>query len=209
MKTNSIFVCSECGYESPKPQGRCVCGAWNSFYEQKIEKESKNKNTLHFNVKNNYPKSIDKIKSEKGERIFTGIKEFDNVIGGGIMGASCTLITGEPGIGKSTLLLQVAINLAKNNMNILYISGEESLEQIKNRAERISEILPEALYIFSETSMEKIIEEVQKENYSLLIIDSIQTMFTNKIDGNSGGISQIREVATLFVSLAKIQKIPI
>lgn len=212
-KVSSVFVCKECGFESPKPLGKCPCGAWNSFYEQKIEKANTNEKIVT-TKDDNLPKQLSTPINEKQERIKTGFETFNEVLGGGLLRGSASLISGEPGIGKSTLLLQTAINIAETK-KVLYVSGEESFEQIKGRANRIineynqGKDIYENLFIFSETNLEKIFAEILNDDYSLIIVDSIQTVYSKKIETLKGGVSQIKEVTFSLVELAKKTNVPI
>ena len=151
-KPKTVFVCQECGYESPKWMGQCICGAWNSFVEEKIASEAaddrRGRSTDQSRRKS---AKLAEISSETHERIDTGIGELNRVLGGGLVKGSLTLITGEPGIGKSTLILQAAANIARSEGSVLYVSGEESEEQVKLRADRICPDIPQNLYILAET----------------------------------------------------------
>ncbi|OYD13632.1 DNA repair protein RadA [candidate division WOR-3 bacterium JGI_Cruoil_03_44_89] len=195
MKAN--FVCNECGYSSPKWMGRCPsCGAWNTFKEVKPLKKD-----AHI-FERRPPMSIREIKSSTGERLKTNIAEFDRVLGGGIVKGSLVLLGGEPGIGKSTLILQAAKNLAREGVKILYISGEESPHQIKLRAERMG-IDEERILVLSETDIEMIEEEANEIVPGLLIIDSIQTMYCSSVQSSSGSIAQVKGCTQELLKLAK------
>ena len=163
-KAKTIFVCQECGYESPKWIGQCICGAWNSLVEEKLSASADDHRRRTGSAASasegitrvGHPMPLKLVKSGEASRIDTGIAEFNRVLGGGLVRGSLTLISGEPGIGKSTLILQAASNVAKKYGNVLYVSGEESEEQIKMRADRICGGIPDSLYILSETNMENI-----------------------------------------------------
>jgi DNA repair protein RadA/Sms len=223
-KPQTVFVCKECGFESPKWLGQCECGAWNSFYEQKILPESggaggvdSRSRTVAKNVSSGKHKGAvllsDVVSSEK-DRLVTGIDELDTVLGGGIVKGSLSLITGEPGIGKSTLILQTAIEISLKYGDVLYVSGEESEEQVKMRADRLAEalpsqVLPEHLFIYSQTNIENISLTVENMKPVFLIIDSIQTMYTDTLDQTSGNISQVRACTNELMRVAKVLDIPI
>ncbi len=193
----SGFVCSECGYSSPKWLGRCPsCGKWDTFKEIRAVKGK------HSTSERQSPLSLHDIKIRKGERHKTNIDEFDRVLGGGITKGSLVLLGGEPGIGKSTLILQVAKNLVKQGIKILYVSGEESPYQIKMRANRMG-IKDEGVFVLSETDIERIHEETDETSPGLLIIDSIQTMYTPDIDSTAGSVSQVRECTQRLLKIAK------
>ncbi|MCK4595239.1 DNA repair protein RadA [candidate division WOR-3 bacterium] len=193
----SGFVCSECDYSSPKWIGRCPsCGKWDTFKEIRAVKGK------HSTFERQPTLSLHDIKIRKGERHKTNIDEFDRVLGGGITKGSLVLLGGEPGIGKSTLILQVAKNLVKQGIKILYVSGEESPYQIKMRADRMG-IKDEGVFVLSETDIERIHEETDETSPGLLIIDSIQTMYTPDIDSTAGSVSQVRECTQRLLKIAK------
>lgn len=200
MKNSTVFVCQECGYESPKWMGQCVCGAWNSFIEEKISSEKRSRSMQGNAVK------LSDVESAQKTRIDTGIGEFNRVLGGGVVAGSLVLIAGEPGIGKSTLILQAAMNIKGS---VLYVSGEESEEQIKIRGDRIRKELPDNLYLMSETNLEHIIETVDRIRPQLLIIDSIQTTYTDALDSAAGSVSQVRSCGHELMKLGKMKGIPI
>lgn len=196
-KIKTKFICSECGYESLKWLGKCPdCGNWNCFSEEKIEL-SKSKSQVIAKSVSAY--RIFDIESETEERIYSNIEEFDRVVGNGLMKSSITLIGGDPGIGKSTLIMQVASNL---NENVLYVTGEESLRQIKNRAERLK-VKNNNLYILPETNVDIIIEKVKELKPAILIVDSIQTMYKSELENAPGTVTQIRECTNFFMNEAK------
>ncbi|MFH1612809.1 MAG: DNA repair protein RadA [bacterium] len=206
-KEKIIYYCQECGYKSYKWLGKCpCCEKWNTFSEEKeILSDEKNKRPVFKSIK---PILLNEISSEKVNRFFTQISEFDRVLGGGIVPGSFVMVGGEPGIGKSTLLLQIASYFSNTYGKVLYVSGEESIQQIKLRSERL-EIPSQELYLVSETNL-KIIEEYIKElNPQLVIIDSIQTIFLPENSSSFGSVSQTRESAAYLMNLAKGLNIPI
>ena len=206
-KNKTIFICQECGYEAPKWFGKCPgCASWNSMIEEKKEPQILSRSTGISS--NNKPESILNIKSGEFERYDTGIAELNRVLGGGMVKGSLTLISGEPGIGKSTLLLQTANNIASKIGKVLYVSGEESGEQIKMRGDRIGNISPE-LYILSETNLESIDEHIVNMNPAFIIIDSIQTLFKPSITSAPGSVSQVRECSNELMRIAKTKNIPL
>ena len=211
-KNQTVFVCQECGYESPKWAGQCICGAWNSFVEEKIYDTSGTTNDPRSRkVDGSKAKAVKlaEVKSDKKDRMDTGIAELNRVLGGGIVKGSLTLIAGEPGIGKSTLILQAADNISENHGKVLYVSGEESEEQIKMRSDRVIEHISGDLLLLSETNIETIAEITANLEPSFLIIDSIQTMYTNTLDSAPGSVSQIRSSTNELMKIGKVKNIPI
>lgn len=201
-KTNTVFSCQTCGYQAPKWLGRCPdCGAWNSFVEEVFQKERSIKKGLEL-LKPQSPVPICDIEVADEHRVQVGITEFDRVLGGGIAKGSLILIGGDPGIGKSTLLLQAMEMVASQGLPVLYVSGEESARQTRMRAERLG-VKAKNLFVAAETSLETILEEVKKLRPTLLVIDSIQTIFTTEIDSAPGSISQVRECAGRLMQLSK------
>lgn len=201
-KTNTVFYCQECGYESVKWLGQCPgCKAWNSFVEEPVKTTSKGRVTMGVreDVK---PLPISQIDLKEEERLSTGIGELDRVLGGGIVPGSLTLVGGDPGIGKSTLLLQVCQKLAEKEVTVLYISGEESLRQIKLRAERMG-AFSDHLKLLCETDLDVIDETVRRMKPSVVVIDSIQTMFRADLSAAPGSVSQVRESTAVLMQLAK------
>lgn len=211
-KLKRVFQCQSCGYISPKWIGKCPdCGAWNSFVEEVIEAESISKKSETARLKaleNIQPVPISSIKITHSDRLSTGISELDRVLGGGVVRGSLVLIGGDPGIGKSTLLLQATDNLAKKYGRVLYVSGEESLTQIKLRAERLGAI-SENILLLSETLVERILDWASEEELNALVVDSIQTVYTEEAMSAPGSVSQIRESATKFMNFAKQKGIPV
>ena len=207
-KSNSFFYCKNCGYQSATWIGKCPsCGEWNSFEQEVIHREEKQKGKAISVLIKSQPKPISDIELEEMPRIATGYHELDVVLGGGIVRGSLTLLGGEPGIGKSTLLLQMGLSLQKHK--ILYISGEESETQLKMRAERISKNLNKNLYILTETQTQEIVKHIEELNPDIVIVDSVQTMQSNLIDSAAGAISQIKECAAEFQHLAKTTALPV
>lgn len=201
-KAKQIFFCQECGYETSKWMGQCPgCKAWNSLVEEKVVTTAKG-TTVKKTHEAKEPKSLFEVSSKEEERIQTEIKELDRVLGGGVVRGSLTLVGGDPGIGKSTLLLQVCRNLANKKVKVLYISGEESLKQIKMRAERLG-TFEEEMYLLCETNMETAYRSIIKANPDMVVIDSIQTMCSEEISSAPGSVSQVREVTAQLMMLAK------
>jgi len=204
-KTKIVFACQACGFESSKWLGRCPdCGEWNSFVEERQEalspaKARRQSLALESGGK---PKPYDLVDTAEAERISSGIGEFDRVLGGGIVPGSMVLIGGEPGIGKSTLLLQVAHLLGRHQQTVLYVSGEESERQVKLRGERLG-LKAGGMFLMAETSLERILDEVEQLKPGALVVDSVQTVFSSRFPSAPGSISQVREVATQLLFLAK------
>lgn len=203
-KIKSVFTCQECGYKSPKWLGKCPdCQQWNSFSEEEAIKPSKAA-PKSVGGRESKPKTIDEIEHESFERYSTGIGEFDRVMGSGVTVGSLTLIGGEPGIGKSTLLMEVCgklLNLNKNE-RILYVSGEESESQVASRSKRLG-VKNDGFYIFNETSWQRVLEQVKELKPKFLVLDSIQTTHSNQIESAAGTLSQIREVTYELMNYAK------
>jgi DNA repair protein RadA/Sms len=198
-KSKTCFVCQECGFESLKWMGKCPnCNTWNSFVEEVTVKNDKN-TILN---QNNEPKCIVNIKSGEHERYDTGIGELNRVLGGGLVKGSLTLISGSPGIGKSTLLLQSSNNIAKKYGKVLYVSGEESEEQIKMRSDRL-DVNSSNLFILSETNMDVISLQIEQIKPIFVIIDSIQTVFKSAVSSAPGSVSQVRECANEIMRIGK------
>lgn len=209
MKSKVVFFCSECGSESSKWTGKCLaCGAWNTMIEQKVTKQNNNtKATTVLSAESSKPKRLSEIKIIEDERTSTGIREFDRVLGGGIVKGSLVLVGGDPGIGKSTLLLQMCQTI-KTKSTILYTSGEESQKQIKIRADRLNVDNPNLLFL-SETNMTDIENTIANVKPDFLIIDSVQTIFCPEIDSAPGSVTQIREVTLNLMKIAKSNNISI
>ena len=231
MKTTTSFVCQECGYDSPKFMGKCPeCGEWNTLREIKIQNSKFKSETSKFkNGTEIKPHSLSEISFETSERILTGFGEMDEVLGGGIVNGSVILLAGDPGVGKSTLLLQMALQLSskfkvqsslgknssktqdpRSENNVLYISGEESEQQIKLRAQRISKNdKNNSLLLLSLTNTDEAVNAIQEAKPSLVIVDSIQTMESENLTGLSGSVGQVRYGALQFIRVAKTLNIPV
>ncbi|XOV92642.1 MAG: DNA repair protein RadA [Bacteroidota bacterium] len=206
-KTKTTFYCQNCGANSPKWLGKCPsCGEWNTYVEEIVAPKAKSSSQDPWISERNHPTPIHEITFDEQSRLKTGFEEFDRTLGGGIVPGSLVLIGGEPGIGKSTLLLQIAIGLP--NQKILYASGEESPEQIRMRADRIG-IKSEQCYLLSETSVENLLNEVVRLKPELLIVDSIQTLYTDQLDAAVGSVSQVRECAGRLMKFAKQTGVPV
>jgi DNA repair protein RadA/Sms len=207
-KGKSAYFCQNCGHQAPKWLGKCPsCNEWNSFVEEVIEKEEKKTGVSWKSVSlASKPKSISEIKYEEQPRIETVDVELNRVLGGGIVPGSLILIGGEPGIGKSTLMLQIALTLGEQR--VLYVSGEESEQQIKMRAERMT-TQSDNCYILTETSTENIFRQIEEFEPDILIIDSIQTTTSPYIDSAAGSVSQVRQCAAEFMKFAKESGTPI
>ncbi len=199
-----MYFCRECGYESPKWMGQCpACRAWNSFTEESVTvRGSKNTARQSEAGPQSRPAVLSEIELTQESRILTGIGEFDRVLGGGIVMGSLTLVGGDPGIGKSTLLLQMCQKLALQGQRILYISGEESLRQIKMRAERIGRFA-DTLKLYCETNLSRIEDVIREEQPQIVIIDSIQTMYHEEVGAAPGSVSQVRESTGILLRMAK------
>ena len=204
-KKKTTFVCQECGYNSPKYLGRCPnCSSWSSFVEEVEVAEVKNARVSLTGEKTR-PVKLNQVTSSQATRVKTNMEEFNRVLGGGVVSGSLVLIGGDPGIGKSTLLLQVSTQLA-NKGTVFYVSGEESAEQIKLRSERLGDIDNE-FYLYAETNMQSIRAEIEKIQPDFLIIDSIQTVMSPEISSVQGSVSQVREVTAELMQLAKTNNI--
>lgn len=196
----TVFFCQNCGYESVKWMGQCPgCQQWNTFVEESVTEASSGKKQQRSRKQ---PVSLAEIQTEKEERTATGIGELDRVLGGGIVGGSLVLVGGDPGIGKSTLLLQVCRLLSLAGKKVLYISGEESLRQIKLRAQRLGSF-NDNLLLLCETNLTDIREEAQKQKPEIMVIDSIQTMYNEDVSSAPGSVSQVRESTGMLLQIAK------
>ena len=202
-KTNTVFFCNECGYESAKWLGKCpACNAWNTFVEEKITKQWSNKGVV---TKSPDPVSLKSIEQISISRISSGFDELDRVLGGGFVNGSLTLLGGEPGIGKSTLILQICDKF-KTDGTVLYVSGEESAEQIKIRADRLG-INKDNIMFLGETDINNIENAIEKMEPKLVIIDSIQTMYSDEITSAPGSVSQVREITARVMKMCKMKGI--
>jgi len=198
MKSKTVFVCQSCGFNSPKWLGRCPsCGEWNTLIEE-VEEQT----PAEYSFPPSNPVLYQEIKEAKRERIKAGIEELNPVLGGGVVPGSVILIGGEPGIGKSTLLLQVSRDFVAQGEKVLYVSGEESLEQMKIRGDRLG-IKDGSLYLLAETNLERVMAHAEKLSPQIFVLDSIQTIFSSKLSSSPGTISQVREVANQVFRFAK------
>lgn len=197
----SIFFCQNCGHEESKWLGQCpVCRQWNTFVEEKVTVAKTGGQTK--SLKEAEVVALSSVQTDREERVCTGIGELDRVLGGGIVPGSLVLVGGDPGIGKSTLLLQVCQRLTERKQKLLYISGEESLKQIKLRADRMGTFTDDLL-LLCETNIETIRSVIEKERPSLVVIDSIQTMYSEEVSSAPGSVSQVREATNIFMQIAK------
>jgi DNA repair protein RadA/Sms len=204
-KQETLFVCQHCGHKSGKWLGKCPeCGEWNSLVEERSRPARRN----GFQLRDVAAVAFTEIESQDDVRITSGVTEFDRVLGGGIVPGTLVLIGGDPGIGKSTLLLQVADKLSATGSVVLYVSGEESERQIKLRGERLA-VEAKNVYLLPETNLENIVKEIDRLKPGAIIVDSIQTVFSGVIESAPGSVSQVREVAHQFLLLAKSRGIPI
>lgn len=202
-KYKTVFSCQNCGYQAPKWLGKCPdCGSWNSFVEEQYAPGPPAAELASIGSEGLPPQSITAIATKEEGRLKTAFGEFDRVLGGGLVIGSVVLIGGDPGIGKSTLLLQALNNLAQQHLPVLYVSGEESLRQTKMRAERIG-VNSANLFVLAENSLEKIMAEIKKLKPKVAVIDSIQTIFTSQLQSAPGSISQVRESAGMLMFHAK------
>jgi DNA repair protein RadA/Sms len=211
VKPRHVFVCQECGAQSPKWLGRCAdCGAWNSLVEERVAEPATAPAGHRYGTLvpgGAGAQLYADVAYDTAARMTTGIGELDRVLGGGVVPGSLVLLGGEPGIGKSTLLLQAASNVARQSGPVLYSSGEESEHQIKSRGERLG-VGRAPLYLLAETCLERVLEELIRLKPALLIVDSIQTIFSLKMQSAPGSIGQVREAATQILFAAKSQNIP-
>ena len=202
MKAKTLFYCTECGNESPKWAGRCsVCGAWNSIVEQPEEKKAAGKGRLLANVHTVKAESITDLSSGEEIRFSTGMGELDRVLGGGAVKGSLVLVGGAPGIGKSTLMLQICKKLGEQ-FRVLYVSGEESVHQLKLRAKRLH-VESKNLYVLSETNLGDVLECVNEEQPEVLIVDSIQTLYNEELNSPAGSVGQVKDCTMKLMQLAK------
>ncbi|MRG87989.1 DNA repair protein RadA [Salinibacillus xinjiangensis] len=207
-KTKIKYVCQECGYESPKWMGKCpACHTWNTMVEEKEFTKTRHSSSVG-SQKAGKPESITGIETQDEPRVTTNMREFNRVLGGGIVPGSLVLIGGDPGIGKSTLLLQISSQLAQKPLKVLYISGEESVRQTKLRANRLA-IKTDNLFVMSETNLQALAEAVREMKPSFVVVDSIQTVYHSEITSAPGSVSQVRESTAEFMRIAKQNGIPI
>ncbi len=203
-KNTTVFYCQNCGFESSKWMGQCPgCKEWNTFVEEVVRATSLKNSSKGVNGQGkNLPTALVDVTIQEEDKIHTGISELDRVLGGGIVQGSLTLVGGDPGIGKSTLLLQTCRLLAENGHKVLYISGEESQVQIKMRADRIGQFQKQML-LLCETNLDEIAEVIRRENPRVVVIDSIQTMYNESVSAAPGSVSQVRESTGTLLQLAK------
>ncbi len=202
-KDSIVYFCNECGFESTKWMGQCpACKSWNSFVEEKVDKKAIASIGGKATKQTALPVCLSEISTESENRTVIGIEELDRVLGGGIVAGSLTLVGGDPGIGKSTLLLQVCKKLSDADKSVLYVSGEESLSQIKLRAVRLGD-MNEKLKLLCETNLESIEEVIKRAKPDVAVIDSIQTMYDEQIGSAPGSVSQVREATSVMMRVAK------
>ncbi len=204
-KTTSVFFCSECGYESSKWMGQCPgCKSWNTFVEETVSKENAGKGGASRirTAASAEVTTLSKVSVKEKDKLLTDIGELDRVLGGGIVAGSLVLVGGDPGIGKSTLLLQVCRNLSGKGTNVLYVSGEESEIQIKLRADRIGEF-SDRMSLLCETDLDTVAEVIKQRKPDVVVIDSIQTMYNENVSSAPGSVSQVRETTAVLLQIAK------
>ena len=208
LKTKSVFVCQQCGKESFKWLGRCpACQEWNSLVETAVSVSARDSSSWLY-TKDNIPKELAGLKAEKCPRLVFSMIELNRVLGGGLVLGSVVLIGGDPGIGKSTLLLQVSAAVADSGARVIYVSGEESSQQLGLRAERLG-LSGHGLYILTETNIEVILGRLNEMSPSLVAIDSIQTIYLEELSNAPGSIGQIRECTVRLMRWAKQANIPV
>lgn len=211
-KLKTVFVCQDCGYESAKWMGQCICGAWNTMVEEKIvefkedDKRRRGRKDAKIVAK---ATPINEVSSGDYSRMDTGIGELNRVLGGGLVKGSLTLISGEPGIGKSTMIIQAAAKIAQTYGKVLYVTGEESQEQIKMRTDRVCQGDFQDLFLLAETNMDVIAKVAEEVNPVFLIIDSIQTMYSEDLDSAPGSVSQVRICGNILMRMGKNGQLPI
>ncbi|MFA5537448.1 MAG: DNA repair protein RadA [Bacillota bacterium] len=204
-RTKTKFVCQECGYEAPRWQGQCICGSWNTMIEEIVQEGNSSRRSLQ---KPRMPQPINRVAASDQSRLDTGDEELNRMLGGGLVRGSLVLISGDPGIGKSTLLMQVADKIAKAYGKVLYVSGEESEEQLKMRAQRLATLTP-LLLVVSETNLELIEHYINEIKPAFVIIDSIQTVYNPELSSAPGSVTQVRECTGRILKLAKEEGLPV
>jgi len=205
VKTKTVYVCQECGAQSPRWQGKCVsCNAWNSLVEESLTPSDPRRPSVSYK---DQPILLHDIQLKDESRYLTGIKELDRVLGGGIVHGSVTLIGGDPGIGKSTLSLQIGCSLSTNGLKVLYVSGEESVKQTSMRAQRISSDSTKSLYIVNQVDLNAILDYIKKMKPDVVVIDSIQVIYNSEVASSPGSVSQVRECSAILTHTAKSQGI--
>jgi DNA repair protein RadA/Sms len=208
-RVKTAFVCEQCGHIFPKWSGRCSeCGTWNSVVETRVEQGKEKRAARVSLVPTSEPQPLPTISADGFQRIAVPMGELNRVLGGGIVPGSVVLISGDPGIGKSTLLLQVSSLLVKQGGPVLYVSGEESAQQIKMRADRLG-ISDDQLYVLSEINLEQIVSHIEQLNPHLAVVDSIQSVYTEELTSAAGGVSQVKGCAATLLQLAKASGVPI
>ncbi|MBQ3899741.1 MAG: AAA family ATPase, partial [Lachnospiraceae bacterium] len=201
-KMTTVFFCNECGYESAKWMGQCpACKSWNTFTEENISKQTAKSSPTRKSALSSEVVKLSEVSVKEDDRLETGIEELDRVLGGGIVPGSLTLVGGDPGIGKSTLLLQVCHKLSSKGVSVLYVSGEESKIQIKLRADRIG-AFGDDMSLLCETDLDLISDTISKNKPSVVVIDSIQTMYSENVSSAPGSVSQVRETTAVLLQLA-------
>lgn len=206
-KVKTVFYCKECGYESSKWMGQCPgCRGWNTFVEEKVSASKDKKKEK--GLPSSHITSIFEVSMEEEDRTPTGMPEMDRVLGGGIVKGSLTLVGGDPGIGKSTLLLQICRNLGNKGHKILYVSGEESLKQIKMRAQRLGTFDKE-IFLYCETDINAAAQVIREHKPDMVVVDSVQTMYSDEISSAAGSVSQVREVTAILMQIAKVEGIAV
>lgn len=207
VKARTQFVCQQCGSTSPRWMGRCPdCGEWNSMVETIVE--SKERSPLSYAVPRSKPQRLSEVTGDGLERVQLPMPEFSRVLGGGIVPGSLVLVGGDPGIGKSTLLLQVSALMAETIGKVLYVSGEESVRQMKMRAQRLG-LTTDQLYLLMQTNLNIIVEHIQELVPKMVVVDSIQTVYLDELKSTAGSISQVRQCASRLMQVAKGEGIPI
>ncbi len=202
-KIVTVYYCQNCGHESSKWMGQCPgCKEWNSFVEETVDASAKKAGGIRADKKDIKPVTLSEITTEAEDKVLTGMEELDRVLGGGIVAGSLTLVGGDPGIGKSTLLLQTCRKLSASGHKVLYISGEESLKQIKLRADRLGEFTNQ-MSLLCETNLDVIEETIRRDKPEMVVIDSIQTMYNENVSSAPGSVSQVRESTGVLLQLAK------
>ena len=206
MKTKTVFVCQSCGAQAPRWIGKCPsCESWNSYVEEStaLHPPSEKLRTQIASITSNSPVLLNDISLHQEKRFLTGVGEFDRVVGGGLVPASVTLIGGDPGIGKSTIVLQASCALARAGLKVLYISGEESIKQAKMRADRIAQSANDNFFIVNDIDVQSIINHIDELKPQVVIIDSIQVVFLSEVSSAPGSVSQVRESAAVLTQVAK------